>query len=100
MEGIDALINVGIGYISVPLAALATSKKWPSKVRFAVAVGLALGIAYLTVWLRGDPLTTQNLLSAFGIAFVAQQATFHLELPGAGSPVVVDKAQNLPGSGA
>lgn len=95
MEGIDAIINMVAGYISVPLAAFSMKKSWSSKLRFALAAGLAVGIAYATVAIRGDALTAENVLAAFGISFAAQQATFHLEIPGAGDPTVVTKLEEI-----
>lgn len=95
MEGIDAAVLALAGYASVPVAAFAMRKQWPDQVRFLLAGLLALGVAIAMVLLRGDALTTQAVLASFGVSFAAQQTTFHVEIPGAGSPVVVEKLEGI-----
>lgn len=93
MGGTDYLVLTILGYISVPVAAFVMSKTWPTQLRFLLAAGLALGAAVAQVLLRGADLGTENILLAFGPLFVAQQATFHLTIPGAGTPEVVERLE-------
>ena len=95
MSGIDYLISAALGYVAVPVAALLERKHWPSQLRFFVAAALAFGGAVLQVVMRNDVLGTATIMAAFGPIFLAQQATFHLEVAGAGSPAVVDKLEDV-----
>lgn len=74
------------GYLSVPLASLAARKNWPTAVRFLLAFGLGWAVAVGGLALSGEPFTWVAVSAAFGTAFAAQQLTWHLPLPGAGSP--------------
>lgn len=93
MNGWDYWIAIALGYVSVPIAAMLNRQGWPSKLRFFVAAGLALGAAVAQLAISGIEITRESLLLAFGPLFTAQQATFHLEVPGAGSPEVVARAE-------
>lgn len=93
MGGADYLILTILGYVSVPVAAFAMRKTWPTQLRFLLASALALGAAIVQVLLRGAELGTENILLAFGPLFMAQQATFHLQIPGAGTPEVVARLE-------
>lgn len=76
------------GYVSVPLASLAVRKGWPGGLKFGVAFAIAWGIAAASVAVSGEPFTFTAVSAAFGAAFAVQQLTWHLSLPGAGSPGV------------
>lgn len=93
MNGWDYWVAIALGYVSVPIAALINRNGWPSKLRFFVAAGLALGGAFAQLAITDITITRESVLLAFGPLFTAQQLTFHLEVPGAGSPAVVTRAE-------
>lgn len=93
MSGVDYLVLTLLGYVSVPVAALVMRKTWPTQLRFLLASALALGAAVVQVLISGAELGTENIMLAFGPLFTAQQATFHLQIPGAGTPEVVERLE-------
>jgi hypothetical protein len=84
------------GYISVQLASLLNRKQWPEYLKFLVALGIAVGIAFGVVWVADDPMNKMNVLAALGVSFGAQQTTFHLRVPGAGSESINTVLENVP----
>lgn len=97
----NELIMAALGYATVPLVALATRRFWPGQVKFFLAALLAGVAAYLGVLI--DHLGDVTFLAweqAFAYAFLAQQATWHLKLPGAGTPEVTEPLIEVFGSGA
>lgn len=97
----NELVMALFGYLTVPIVAVATRRFWPAQAKFLVAAALAAGAAYLAVLVDhvGD-VTFVAWEQAFAYAFLAQQATWHLKLPGAGTPEVTEPLIELFGSGA
>jgi hypothetical protein len=96
MTGIDYLIVLGSGYISVPFVSLINRRNWPTFTRFFIALGIAAAFTLVKLWTGNDPITDETFWLAFGPIFVMQQATFKLELPGAGSASVNEKLLEVP----
>lgn len=85
------------GYLSVPLVALATKRHWPNELKFVIAAGVAAGAAAVGLLIDGS-LTRAAFVAGFTTCFAAQQATWALRIPGAGSPAVNEPLVDL-GSG-
>lgn len=94
MNGLDLIVLLVTGYVSVPVASLLNRKGWPSQLRFLVALSIASLIALAQVAVSST-LTWEAWLAAMGTAFTAQQATFHLEVPGAGTPELNAKLEEV-----
>lgn len=74
-----------VGYFTVPLVSLANRRQWPDEVRFAVALGVAALGALAISLVRSQ---ADQFLPMFSTLFAAQQITWHLRIPGAGSATV------------
>jgi hypothetical protein len=79
----DQIIAITAGYISVPIASLINKRAWPPEARFIIALVLAGLSAAVASIAAGTGL--EQALELFPVAFAAQQVTFNLSLPGAGS---------------
>jgi hypothetical protein len=93
--GWDEVLTAIIGYVTVPLVSLATRRNWRDEYRFLAAAALAAAGAALAIFATGLPFNGDSFSEAFGLAFVAQQATWHLALPGAGSRAVNERLEDV-----
>jgi len=88
----DMLVNALVGYFTPALVSLAARKSWGTSIRFACAVGIAVAAAAVLCAVRSD---WSMLDETVGAIFVAQQVTWNLRLPGAGSPTVNDRLLSI-----
>jgi hypothetical protein len=96
MDLIDLLALAIAAYVSVPLASLAMRKSWPDGLRFVTALALSFGIAAAELAISGTTFTRDAVMAGAGTAFIAQQATWHLKLPGLGSADLNEKLLEVP----
>lgn len=82
------LVAAIAGYVSTPLVSLATLRRWPSELRFSIALAVAVGAALAGLAAGGEEITRSSFAAAFGVVFAAQQITWRFRVPGAGSPAL------------
>ncbi len=83
-------IEVLVGYFTTPLVSLAIRKKWPQELKMLVA--LVVGSAAATIaWLAKDGETFVGWSRTFFTVFGAQQVTWGLKVPGAGTESINER---------
>jgi hypothetical protein len=103
MTGLEEGLAALVGYLSVPLVSLAKRRNWstPVKVVIAVAVSSAAALILIAVspviatlgWDIHLHLADFRLL--FLAVFAVQQATYGLQIPGAGTPSVNERLADV-----